>query len=96
MVELFVENVHYTTTQRDSIFGIEMKFSRTYEPANGGKLTVFLSEDMLNLRLPVTVRINGRNAFYGTPRCDVRSMLRSVATFYDPERIFPAAIDVKY
>ncbi len=96
IVELFIENVHYTTTQRDSIFGIEMKFSRTYEPSYGGRLTVFLSEDMLNLRIPVTVRINGRNAFYGTPRCDVRSMLRSVAAFYDPERIFPAAIDVKY
>ena len=96
LVEIFVEDVTYKTTERDPIYGIEMKFSRTYEPSHGGRLTVFLNEDMVNLRIPVTIRINGRNVFYGTPRCDVEAMMRSLAAFYDPERIFPAAVNVKY
>lgn len=96
IVDIVVENVTYTTTQTDPVYGIEMKFSRSYEPAAGGAFTLFLNEQMLSLRTPVTVRVNGRKRFFGTPRCDVASMARSLAAFYDPERIFPTAIEVKY
>ena len=96
LVDIVVENVNYRTTQTDPVYGIEMKFTRTYEPASGGAFTLFLSEDMLNLRLPVLVRVNGRKVFHATPRATVQSMLRSTAAFFDPERIFPVAIDVKY
>lgn len=95
-VDIVIENVNYTTTQRDSIFGIEMKFSRTYDVASGGAFTLFLNEELVNLRTPVRVFVNGRRVFLGTPRLDVNSMARSVAAFYDPRRIFPAAIEVKY
>ena len=95
-MDIVIENVNYTTTQRDSIFGIEMKFSRTYDVASGGAFTLFLNEELVNLRTPVRVFVNGRRVFLGTPRLDVNSMARSVAAFYDPRRIFPAAIEVKY
>ena len=95
-VDIVIENVNYTTTQRDSIFGIEMKFSRTYDVASGGAFTLFLNEELVNLRTPVRVFVNGRRVFLGTPRLDVNSMARSVAAFYDPRRNFPAAIEVKY
>lgn len=96
LVDIVVENVDYRTIQTDPVYGIEMKFTRTYEPASGGAFTLFLSEDMLNLRLPVYVRVNGRKAFHATPKATLQSMLRSTAAFYDPERIFPVAIEVKY
>ena len=96
VVNIVVENVFYTTTQRDSVYGIEMKFHRDYEMATGGSFTLFLNEDMLNLRMPVSVRVNGRRVFYGTPKLDAKHMARSLAAFYDPKRIFPVAIEVKY
>ena len=96
MVDIVVENVNYHTVQTDPVYGIEMKFTRTYEPASGGAFTLFLSEDMLNLRVPVYVRVNGRKVYHATPKPTVQSMLRSTAAFYDPERVFPVAIEVKY
>lgn len=95
VITMSVENIRYTTTQRDSIWGIEMKFNRDYEPAQSGNFTIFLNEDMVDFSLPVKVVVNGRQVFFGTVRLDVQNMLRSVATFYDPERIYPGAIDIK-
>ena len=45
--------------------------------------------------LTVTVTVNGRTVFEGKIRPNINAMLASVATFYDPRRIFPAFIDIE-
>lgn len=93
-VNIEVRNVHYTTTQIDPVYGIEMKFARTYEPARTGRFTVMLDEHLVDLSRPVRVVVNGREVFQGRLKLDRCNLLRSVATFYDPCRLYPAAVEV--
>lgn len=96
LVDITIDNVEYKTTQTDPVYGIEMKFARTYTPAYGGEFTLYLDERQVKMNNSIKVKVNGRVVFYKVVHPSTRSMLQSVATFYDPERIFPIAIDVKY
>lgn len=94
VVTLTACEVHYTTTERDSTTGIELAFRRTYTPVTTGRVTLYLDETMIDLSRPVTVMVNARKAFVGRLHPDMACMVRSIATFYDPERIFPTAVTV--
>ena len=94
-VTLTVDDVTYRTVQRDSIWGIEMKFERDYKPAEQMAFRLYLDETMIDFYRPVTVTVNGRTVFEGKLRPNLNAMLASVATFYDPRRIFPAFIDIE-
>lgn len=94
VVKIAVENVHYTTTETDPVYGIELKFSRTYTPAASGKFTLFLNEHLIDLTRPVKVIVNGRQVFKGKASLNTANMARSLAAFYDPQRIFPASVSV--
>ena len=50
---------------------------------------------MIDFYRPVTVTVSGRTVFEGKVRPNLNAMLASVATFYDPRRIFPAFIDIE-
>lgn len=94
-VRLTVEDVAYTTTQRDSIWGIEMRFARDFKPSTAGKVRLYLSEELVDLSKPVTVYLNGRKAFHGRLDLDERWMKESLKLFGDPRRIFPAAVELE-
>ena len=96
VVNISIDNVRYTTTERDPYFGIELKCTRSYEPATGGSLWVMLDEQLVNLKKTVTVKVNGKEFVKVKPKLNVKHMLRSLSTFYDPERIYPTAIKVDY
>lgn len=96
VIDITVDNVEYKTTQTDPVYGIEMKFSRSYTPASGGEFTLYLDERQVKTNNSIKVKVNGRVVFYKTVHPSATHMLESVATFYDPERIFPIGIDVKY
>ncbi len=93
-VRITVRDVRYTVTERDSVYGIALKFARAYAPAAGVRLRVYLSERLAHLSRPVRVYLNGRLAYEGALRPDTRAMQRSVALFHDPLRVFPAAVEV--
>lgn len=92
-IRLTVEDVAYTTTQRDSLFGIEMRFARDFKPSTAGSVRLYLSEELVDLSKPVTVYLNDRKVFHGRLDLDERWMKESLKLFGDPRRIFPAALD---
>ena len=92
-IELKVENVTYTTTQ--AIYNIPMFFERSYSPATKGNVTLFLNEELFDLSQPVKVIVNGKEAFCGKVRPTVEAMVESCAEYFDPERVFPAKVDVE-
>lgn len=94
-IEVTVSNVRYVTTQKDSIWGIEMKFDKELIPAREGSFTLFLDEHLVDLKKRVTLVVNGRKVFQGKLTPDLKNMLRSLAVFGDPRRIYPVAIEVK-
>lgn len=91
-IELNVNIVNYITTY--STGGIDMFFRKKYSKASRGNVTIYLSEKEFDLSSPVKVILNGTEIFNGMVGASLQSMVESCALFYDPERLFPAAIEV--
>lgn len=92
-IELNVRNVNYTTIQ--SIYNIPMFFSKEYSVATKGSVTLFLNEELFDLSQPVKVIVNGKEAFNGKVKPTVEAMVESCAEYFDPERVFPAKVEVE-
>ena len=92
-IEVEVKNVKYTTTH--SIYNIPMLFTKEYSTATKGNITIFINEELFDLSKPIQVIVNGKEKFNGRVRPNVRAMVESCAEYFDPERIFPASIDVE-
>ena len=91
-ITLNAQIVKYTTTYSQG--GIEMYFSKEYSKANKGKLRIYLNEEEYDLSQPVKIILNGEEIFNGKVVPTLDTMVESCAHFYDPERLFPAAVDV--
>ena len=91
-VTITVQSLDYTTTE--TIEGIETRFERTYFTPRVGSFRVYLNEDMVDFTAPVRIIVNGKEKFNGLLQPDVRHMANSTRLFFDPRRIFPAAVDV--
>lgn len=91
-VNLTVKNATYTTTK--SMYNIPMFFSRSYTPAKKGNITIYLSEKHFDFTKPIKVIVNGNEVFNDKVNPDLKAMVESCAEFFDPERVFPASIDV--
>ncbi len=96
VVDIVVGSVNYTTTEKDVVYGIEMKFKRTYNQTTGGFFLLFLDEHLVDLKTPVTVKVNGRVLYNKKLKLNTNNLLQSVTTFYDPERLYPAAVRIDY
>ena len=95
VVDLTVRDVHYETIQKDPKWGIEMKFKRTYTDAQKGEFIIYLNEHLVDLNQKVIVKVNGKVLFEGKVKCDVCHLVNSLATFYDSQRMYPAAVQIK-
>lgn len=91
-IDLNAKIVNYSTSYTQG--GIDMYFSKKYSKASKGKLRIYLNEDEYDLSQPVKVILNGNEIFNGMVMPTLETMVESCALFYDPERLFPAAIDV--
>lgn len=91
-ININVKNVEYICTQ--AVWGIEMLFSKKFSAVEKGNVTIFLNEELFDLNKPVRIILNGKEIFNDKARASVGTMVESCALFYDPERLFPAAIDV--
>ncbi len=94
-VDLRVSDVSYETTERDSIWGIELKFARHYQPSTSGKVRIYLNDKLVDMNKIVEVTVNGKTAFKGRVKASVKAMAGSCAAYFDPCRIYPASIDVE-
>ncbi len=95
-VHLDVRRVHYHVLSRDPRWGIELDVAKTFTPAEGGRARIYLDADLVDLRRPVTVWVNGRKAFRGRVRPHTDHLVRSCALWGDPLRLFPAAVEVEW
>ena len=93
VVTMTVNNVEYTTVEQ--IYGIPMTFSKKYTPATKGNVTLYLNEKLFDLSRPVKVFVNGKEAFNGIVKPTLKAMVESCAEYFDPERLYPASVDVE-
>lgn len=89
-VNLKVQRTNYRTTETQS--GIEMAFKRSYSELNKGKIRIYLNNNLVDLSKPVRVVANGRLLYEGIVEPNVKDMVRSCATFFDPERVYSASV----
>lgn len=83
---------------QDSTYGVPMTLSwkKTYHTATGGRFTLFLGPQHLDLSRPVKVIVNGHRVYYGRLRPNRRWMLESLATYLDPMRIYAYGLDLSF
>lgn len=93
-VDLAVYRVHYTVTLTDPHWGIQLLFSRSYEPADEGLVRVYLAPEMLDLSKPVRLRVNGRDMGRRKLTMTEETVAESCRLFGDPMRLYPAKLDV--
>jgi predicted esterase len=91
---LNVSSVEYAVTEKDSVWGIELKFRRSYTPVSEGKVTVFLNRSLVDLNRRITLVANGKTVFSGKVVENEASIVNSCAAFGDPRRLFTAQINV--
>ena len=72
-----------------------MLFKKDYSEVTKGNVTIFLSEKHFDFTKPITVVVNGKEVFNDKVKPTLKAMVESCAEFYDPERVFPASIDIE-
>ena len=89
-----MHNVRYVPLDREPMWNIVMHYRKEVQPATGGRLRIYLNDELVDLNRSVTIRVNGKKVFKGKVKRRLEHMANSCALFFDPERIFPAAVDV--
>ena len=95
-IDLKVDAVKYNTTWKDPRWGIDMLFSKDLTPAQHGHLRVFLSDQIVDLSQKVTIRINGKQVFYGKVKASKKALKLSQKLWGDPMRDFQHAVEVEW
>lgn len=73
---------------------LALKIHKTYTPATQGRFKVYLSDKLVDLSREVTLTVNGRELYRGVLQPNLADMVNSCAEYYDPERVYPASIEV--
>ena len=84
----------YNCTETEN--GIDKFFKKFYANLNKGKIRLYLSPKLVDFNQPVKITANGKVLFNGMLQPTVQDMVNSLATFYDPERIFPASVLIDF
>ncbi|MDE7373725.1 MAG: hypothetical protein K2M86_00110, partial [Odoribacter sp.] len=93
-INLKVDEVFYKAVEIDPNWGIQLKFEKSYQPAKKGKVVIYLCDQLVDLNKKITVTVNGKKAFSGRVKPNLKHLANSCAIFFDPERLYPAAIEV--
>lgn len=93
-IDLTVNDVAYEAVETDPRWGIELKSRKNLTPATEGKVVVYLNNELVDLKKKVTLTVNGKTVFSGVVKPRLENIVNSCAAFYDPQRLYPAAIEV--
>ena len=96
VVDLQVNKVVFKATSKEPKWGIPITFDRIYSSADKGAITLFLNNDLVDLDKEVTVMVNGKELFKGKVTPTLQAMVSSTECFFDPERVYPVAVDLQW
>lgn len=95
-IDIKVDAIEYSTTWKDPHWGIDMLFHKTLTPAQHGSIRIFLSNELINLRKKVTIRINGIEVFCGKVKGSKKTMELADKLWGDPMRNYKHAVEVNW
>lgn len=93
-IRISVDLVTYQTIEQDSIWGISLRFNKTYHEATSGKFILYLSDNLVDLEKPIRVFVNEKVVYNGKVKANLYSLINSCVLFSDPFRLYPVSVDV--
>jgi len=57
-------------------------------------VTIYLNDSLVDLSKPVIVIVNGKKVFKGKLKMRMENIVNSCARYYDPSRLYPAAVTI--
>jgi hypothetical protein len=90
-----VDRISYEVTEREPHWGIPIKHLKHRTPSTEGCFTLYLADDMVDFTQKVTIIVNGKRVYHGKVKPDTRHLINSCTTFFDPERVYAAGIEVE-
>ena len=94
-IDLKVNNMTSEAAERTSKWGLAKTYKKSFTPATKGRVVIFLNDQLVDLNRPITVLVNGKEAFNGKVKLNTQNLVNSCAIFFDPARLYPAAIEVE-
>ena len=94
VINVTLQHVQYIAGGREPRWEIPIRQQIKTSPVDKGRFTLYLAPDMVDFSKKVTLVVNGRRVFKGRLKPDLCHLVNSCACFFDPERLFAAAIDV--
>ena len=94
-INLTIQRVEYEITQREPRWNIPIKHNKHYTPVTKGTFTLYIADEWIDFSKKVTLIINGKTAYHGKVKPNLKHLVNSCATFFDPERLYAAAIEVR-
>lgn len=95
VITLTIDRVAYEVTGREPRWNIPIKHHKHYTPVTKGRITLYLADSMVDFSKKVKVVVNGTTLFYGKLRPEVKHLINSCATFFDPERLYAVGVELR-
>lgn len=94
-INISVDKVDYKGTVKSPYWNFFLKYDKTYTRLHDGEFIIYLNEQLVDLTKDVRVTVNGEEYFNDKVKIDMKNIINSCATYFDPERLFPASIQIK-
>ena len=93
-INLTIERVQYEPSQREPRWNIPIKHRKHYTPVTEGSFTLYLADEMVDFSKKVKLIVNGTVVYNGKMKPNMKHLINSCATYFDPERLYAAGIEV--
>ncbi|ATA90649.1 hypothetical protein CGC58_09150 [Capnocytophaga stomatis] len=95
-INVQVDAVTYQGVEKSPRWNFFTKYEKTHVPASKGKFTLYLNAQLVDLGKEITVIVNGKQVFKGIAQPDTKHLINSCSIFFDPERLFPSAVEIAF
>lgn len=85
---------YVTQVESDGQWQMNIGETKTYVPATKGRIVIYLNDELVDLSKPVSIVVNGKEKFNDTLTLTLKDIVTSCAEYFDPERLFPASIEI--
>ncbi|GIZ14267.1 hypothetical protein [Capnocytophaga catalasegens] len=95
VVSINLDAVSYQGVETSPNWGFFTKYEKTHTPVHKGKFVVYFNQNLVDLTQNVQIKVNNKEVFNGILVLDVQNLINSCSVFFDPERLYPAAVEIQ-
>ena len=96
VVDIKVGTVRLEGCEWDERYGNCVKYNRYWQQTSGGKIRIYLCDELVDLDQAVVVKVNGKEVFNGKLERKYETVVNSCAIYFDPSRLYTSSVEVEY